>query len=158
MARGLARHVATALVMALATAALVILRIMERAELWNARTAALVAIMALGAFAGGLSVRLFLAGLAAPRGHRFLAPALFVPAFLSAASVAFVILTLVIDGHFEPHPDRYLRSVFWTSVQTAALFLYSCASYLLPWPLPALAALATFLLPTKPVEPAAKDV
>lgn len=142
-------------------AAVMALRIAQRGELWLDRTYWLVGLTAASGLAGAVALVLLQRRLLPLRrpAMRLAAGALLFTTFLMLAMMAgFIIYTLGISGQFEAMPDRYYRAVAFATLQTGVLFLISIPPYLLPWPLPGLAAAAVALLMdwrrSKPVEPA----
>jgi hypothetical protein len=162
-ARG--RRAASALVgLALLAMAVMALRLVERGEAWLDRAWWLVGLAGLGGFCGGLVV--LIGQPLMPRFRRTVwrlvaVGMLFTMGLMLAMMTGFIAYTLVIDGQFEAAPERYYRAFAFSAMQTAALFLISIPTYLLPWPLPLLTGTATYLLaspqsrlsPPKPVEP-----
>lgn len=149
--------------------AVMALRLLERGEAWLDRAWWLVGLAGLGGFCGGLLVWLGQSRL--PRFRRtfwrlMAVGTLFAIGFMLGMMTGFVIYTLVLDGQFEAAPERYYRAFAFSAMQTAALFLISIPTYLLPWPLPLLTGTATYLLArpqtrlseAKPVEPTASAV
>lgn len=127
------------------------LRLAERGEAWLDRAWWLVGLAGLGGLCGGLMVLI-----GQPRLPRFrrtfwrlmAVGMLFAIGFMLAMMTGFVAYTLVFDGQFEAAPERYYRAFAFSAMQTAALFLISIPTYLLPWPLPLLTGTATYLLAT----------
>lgn len=152
------------LVLALAAALLVALRITERGEAWLDRTYWLVGIAAFGGFFGATATVMILAlrdWRLVRRFPRLATCALFTGCFMLAMQMAYVVVSLWLIGEFEPHPDHPIRGIISAFMQVGAVFLISSPAYLLPWPLPALAVLASLLLPAarrETVEPADDDV
>jgi len=125
------------------------LRILQRGEIWLDRTYWLVAIAALGGFGGALMLagtihRPFLLRRGKFTGAA-LAAFIFACAFMSVMMLGYAGEYLLFSGQFEPNPERPVRGAIFGFVQTCILFLISAPTYLLPWPLPVLSALAALL-------------
>lgn len=160
------RHAAISFMIAVLGGALVALQIFLRGEVWHERTYLIVALCAFGALAGAGVTRLASRRLARLQ-PRILQKAgviaLFSGVFLLVMGCAYVYLTLVATGEFEP--DRGHRTMAWlsSSIQVFGLFLISVPTYLLPIPLPVLMLAAYWFLGPSPrnevgVEPPAKRV
>jgi hypothetical protein len=126
------------------------LRIFERGEIWLDRTYWLTGIAALGGLAGAAATRAIwrlLSWKIARRWPRLVSAILFATAFMVMMTLAYVVHYTAITGQFEPREGRPLWAWLWITGEVAALFLISCPTYLLPWPLPALMLAAGWLLP-----------
>lgn len=153
---GLRRQPAAALLLALASAAAMALRIAERSELWIDRTLILIAISALGGLIAGLTYRLPLlwTPLRRTRPRRRILPALsFAALYPAAVTVLLVVHSQVIEGRFEPRPGVSIYHQVMGVIEALAFLMASTTTYLLPWPLPGLMLLAAFL-----ATPAAAEV
>ncbi len=135
-------------------AIVVALRIEQLGELWLDRTYWLVAIAAFGAVFAvvGTAIALRLPPLRrATRkpGWLVLLGLTFVVVFMISMMAGFCLEFLLVSGQFEPNPDRPIRGTIFALGQTGVLFLISSPTYLLPWPLPALALFTSALLAPK---------
>ncbi len=144
------RHLRPALLLGILSAALLALRLVQHREIWSERTYLLLLVWFLGSFLGALGTgiavsllaRLGLARLAL--GFRAIA---FVPAFMIAGGVVFLVQNRIQVRGYELHPDRPLFSFFWQSLEGVAVFIYSVPHYLLPWMAPVMALAGYALLP-----------
>ncbi len=132
------------------------LRIIERNEIWLDRTIWLVGLATLAGMLGALITRIAgrvllrwpATGGWIKRYPRLSAAMLFAGAFMLAMTLAFVLHMVLIGGQIEAREGRPFWAYFLIVAEISALFLISCPTYLLPWPLPALMLAAGWLLPT----------
>lgn len=144
-----------ALALGLISAGLMALSILLRGEIWNGRTAVLLAIWFGAGFLGT-----FLAMLGVWIIARFGRPGLtgiartlaFFPAFLVVGAVLYLIQNRIAAGGFDVNPDRVALSVFFGSLQIMGAFLYSAPNYLLPWMAPSMMVAGYALLPRPPTD------
>lgn len=134
--------------------AFVALRIMQLGELWLDRTYWLTAIAAFGAICGVLGTAIALRFRPMRRATRspgwlILIGLFLMIAFMIGMMTGFCLEFLLVSGQFEPNPERPIRGTIFAIGQTGVLFLISSPTYLLPWPLPALALFTTALLVPK---------
>jgi hypothetical protein len=134
---------------------LVALRIEQRGEIWLDRTCWIVAITSFGALVASLGISLI------PRGwlsRRKRIPALlmigfgFTVLFMLGMTAGYILQFMLFSGQYDPNPERPLRGAIIGALQTMVLFLISSPAYLLPWPLPTLAALAAWVFTSAPTK------
>lgn len=144
----LPRDLALSLGFAGLAASFMALRILGYGELWIDRTIILTGLAALAGFlAAILTLMLLRLGNSASRLlRRALAAAGFGLCYLCALGGGYVIENRLFSGQWEPHPDRPVMSLIFSSLQTAGMFAYSAPRYLFPWMLPLLMLTAAIVL------------
>jgi hypothetical protein len=144
------RPLRTALLLGLVCALLLALWLVLHRENWNERTLLLMLIWFAGGFFASLGSSLVLAVLAR-LGWLFLArifrAVAFLPAFLVAGSLAFLIQSRFQDGAYVLNPERPFLSMMFSMAQVVAIFVYTVPLYLLPWMGPAMVLAGFALLP-----------
>lgn len=139
-----------ALLLGLISAGLMALSIMSHREFWGERTALVVLVWFSGGFFGALVAAgclTLLARLGMPRIAGWLRPVAFLPGFLLAGGLAFLIQNRIRAGGYELNPDHPVISFVFTSAQIIAVFLFSAPHHLLPWMAPAMMVAGYALLP-----------
>ncbi|MFM8749583.1 hypothetical protein [Rhabdaerophilum sp.] len=144
------RVLRAALLLGLISAGLMALSIISHREFWGERTALVVLVWFSGGFFGALVAAgclTLLARLGMPRIAAWLRPVVFLPGFLLAGGLAFLIQNRIRAGGYELNPDHPVISFVFTSVQIIAVFLFSAPHRLLPWMAPAMIVAGYALLP-----------
>ena len=139
-----------ALLLGLISAGLMALSIISHREFWGERTALVVLVWFSGGFFGALVAAgclTLLARFGMPRIAGWLRPVAFLPGFLLAGGLAFLIQNRIRAGGYELNPDHPVLSFVFTSVQIIAVFLFSAPHRLLPWMAPAMIVAGYALLP-----------
>ena len=139
-----------ALLLGLISAGLMALSIISHREFWGERTALVVLVWFSGGFFGALVAAgclILLARLGMPRIAGWLRPVAFLPGFLLAGGLAFLIQNRIRAGGYELNPDQPVFSLVFTSARILAVFLFSVPQHLLPWMAPAMVVAGYALLP-----------
>ncbi|MCA3595623.1 MAG: hypothetical protein IOC59_12170 [Methylobacterium sp.] len=139
-----------ALQLGLISAALMALSITSHREIWAERTVLLVMVWFAGGFFGALVATgglTLLARLGWRRIAGWLRPVAFLPGFLLAGGLAFLIQNRIRAGGYELNPDQPVFSLVFTSARILAVFLFSVPQHLLPWMAPAMVVAGYALLP-----------